>query len=275
MLYETHMHTPLCKHAQGSPIEYGRVAATRGLSGITVTCHNPLPDRIAPGIRMEERQWSEYLDLVAAARQALAPLTDVRLGLEADYMPGLEGYLERQLASAEFDYVLGSVHWHMLEWQQRFWTTSSTRELYQSYFEQLAMAAETRLFDCIAHPDLVKNASPSQWDFEEQRSLIESALDRIAATGVAMELNTSGRLKAYAEFNPGHAMLACMKARDIPVSIGSDAHCSERAGDGFAEALEALRAAGYQQVSMFAARQRYEVSISEALRSLESAQPAV
>ena len=44
LLYEMHMHTPLCKHAQGAPEEYAAVAQQRGLQGIVVTCHNPTDD---------------------------------------------------------------------------------------------------------------------------------------------------------------------------------------------------------------------------------------
>lgn len=268
MLYETHMHTPLCKHAFGSPQDYGATARARGLAGITVTCHNPLPDGIGAKIRMDESELPAYLDLVAAARQELAPEVDVRLGLEADYLSGLEGYLEKQLASAPFDYVLGSVHWHMPEWQHRYWVSDSLRQLYDAYFDQLARAAESGLFDCLAHPDLVKNASPSRWDFDGYRDGIAAALDRIAATGVAMELNTSGRLKSFAEFNPGPAMLALMREREIPVVVGSDAHSPERVGDGFEDALDALAQAGYQELSMFQARRRYTLPIEEARQAL-------
>lgn len=272
MLYETHTHTPLCKHAVGSPTDYGARARARGLAGITVTCHNPLPDGMAPKIRMEEKEWPAYLELVAQAKRALAPDIDVRLGLEADYLPGLESYLENQLQSANFDYVLGSIHWHMPEWQHRFWTSNSLRQLYSAYFEQLAVAAETGLFDCLAHPDLVKNVSPSRWSFASERDLIERALDRIAATGIAMELNTSGRLKSVAEFNPGKDMLALMKARDIPIVVGSDAHDPERVADGFEEAFAVLREVGYTEVSMFEGRQRYSLAISQALGCLRDPQ---
>ncbi len=39
VLYETHMHTPLCRHAKGEPEEYALMAEQRGLRGIVVTCH--------------------------------------------------------------------------------------------------------------------------------------------------------------------------------------------------------------------------------------------
>ena len=36
ILYETHMHTPLCKHARGKPAEYAAAARERRLAGIIV-----------------------------------------------------------------------------------------------------------------------------------------------------------------------------------------------------------------------------------------------
>ena len=51
LLYESHSHTPLCKHARGEPEEYAAVAEARGLKGIIFTCHCPLPDGISHGFR--------------------------------------------------------------------------------------------------------------------------------------------------------------------------------------------------------------------------------
>ena len=44
LLYESHCHTPLCKHAHGEPVEYAAEALARGLKGIIITCHCPLPE---------------------------------------------------------------------------------------------------------------------------------------------------------------------------------------------------------------------------------------
>ena len=48
VLYEMHMHTPLCKHAHGEPEDYAEVAKQRGLKGIVVTDHNPADDDWSP-----------------------------------------------------------------------------------------------------------------------------------------------------------------------------------------------------------------------------------
>jgi histidinol-phosphatase (PHP family) len=267
LLYETHTHTPLCRHAIGEPGDYADVAAHRGLRGLIVTCHNPMPDGFSANVRMAPEQFVDYLDMVDRARRAWSGRLDVQLGLEADYFPGYEGWLERQLRSAVFQYVLGSVHPHTREYRQRYWQDDPVA--YQrTYFHLLAEAAETGLFDCLSHPDVVKNETVADWQPARIMDDICHALDRIAAAGVAMELNTSGANKEIPEMNPGPEILLEMRRRSIPVVIGADAHEPWRVGDGFEEALALLSRCGYSHVSYFLGRQRHDVSIADAQAGL-------
>lgn len=270
-LYETHCHTPLCKHAVGDPQDYAAAAFAQGLDGLLVTCHNPMPAGYAPEFRMSAEQFDDYLELVFRARQLWRGRIDVRLGIEADYLPGYERWLEHQLQLADFQYVLGSVHPHVGEFRQRYGGTNAI-ETQRAYFQLLAQAAETRLFDCLSHPDLIKNEQPEQWQPERIMDDLCRALDRIAATGVAMELNTSGLYKQIPEMNPFPRMLAEMRCREIPVIVGSDAHEPERVGDGFPEALDLLEQAGYDCISFFVNRIRTDLPITSARCRLQSRQ---
>ena len=269
VLYEMHMHTPLCKHARGEPEEYAQIAQQRGLKGIVVTCHNPTDDGWSPGVRMSVAEFEEYVAMVERARQAWAGRVDVRLGIESDYVPGMEAWLEKLHNMAVFHHVLGSVHPHLSDYQERYFD-GDLEKLQRTYFEHLALAAETGLFDTIAHPDLVKNTAAGTWNFDRALDFIRPCLDRIAATGTAMELNTSGLNKPSAELSPGAAMLEEMQQRDIPVVVGADAHDPHRVAADFEVALEALRAAGYNHVSLFLNRERREIGLDEARASLNS-----
>ena len=271
LLFETHCHTPLCRHAVGWPTEYAAIAEARGLRGLLVTCHNPMPDGFSSSVRMRPDQFDEYVDLVAQTRDEWSGRVDVRLGLEADYFSGLEPWLERQLNAADFHYVLGSVHPQIAEFRERYWDDDSA-EVQKTYFRLLADAAETGLFDCLAHPDLIKNMTSDNWQPSQIMDDIRHSLDRIAATGMAMELNTSGANKLIAEMNPFPDMLVEMAVRRIPVCIGADAHEPSRVGDRFGEALRLLKRCGYSRVSFFLRRQRHDISIGAAAASL--AQPA-
>lgn len=267
IFYDSHMHTVLCKHAQGDLLEYAAVGEQRGLKGIIITCHNPLPDGYDSGVRMDAAQFPQYLEMIANARSAFAGRLDVRLGMECDWVEGMESYLAEQVKWTEFDYLLGSVHPHVGAYSRAHWRNDPLA-YQQLYFEHLARAAETRLFDCISHPDIVKNCSPQQWDLDRVMPDICRALDRIAAAGCAMELNTSGVNKDIPEMNPAPGILVQMRCRGIPVVIGSDAHVPNRVADGFERACAILLEAGYASVSVFLNRQRHDLEIDQVLHTL-------
>ncbi|MHA3772187.1 histidinol-phosphatase HisJ family protein [Verrucomicrobiota bacterium sgz303538] len=270
ILYEQHMHTPLCRHALGGPEEYAAVAHQRGLAGIVVTCHNPWPNGFMADSRMLPEHWSQYLELVEKAREACAGWCDVRVGLEADFWPGHEKFIATLVESAPLHHVLGSVHPYA-EYQD-IYRREGDLKFQEYYFEHLAMAAETRIFDTIAHPDFVKNMVPD-WDVKRIMPVIQRALDRIAATGVAMELNTSGLNKTVPEMNPGPEMLREMAIRGIPLVIGSDAHWPTRAAAKWEEAMDNAEAAGYREISFFLDRKRHNIPISTARNSLRPVAP--
>lgn len=267
LLYESHCHTPLCKHATGSPSDYAAMAELRGLKGLVVTCHGPLPDNLGIDHRMAPHEFEEYVDAVARAREEFAGRVDVRLGLESDFVPGLEAWAEKLHARAPLHHVLGSVHMQMSFYKARFFT-GDMFAYQQTYFDHLAQAAETGLYDTLSHPDLVKNESPSEWNFARIQPFIERALDRIAKTGVAMELNTSGLHKALPEMNPGPRMLALIRERGIPIVLGADAHRPGRVADHYEQALRMLDELGFETVNVFLDRKRHEVPIAAALASL-------
>jgi histidinol-phosphatase (PHP family) len=262
------MHTPLCKHAKGEPEEYAAVAEQRGLAGIIVTCHNPTNDGWGARYRMDVDQFEAYVALVARARAAWAGRVDVRLGLECDYYPGAESWLEDVLGWAEFHHVLGSVHPDLAEYKERYFK-GDVFDLQRIYYEHLAQAAETGLFDTLAHPDLVKNFEPAKWQVERLWPTIQRSLDRIAKTGVAMELNTSGLQKRLPEMNPGPQILIEMRERNIPVVIGADAHEPQRVAANYEDALNRLEEAGYSHISIFLNRTRQEMTLETARRSLK------
>ncbi|MEM0967746.1 MAG: histidinol-phosphatase [Verrucomicrobiota bacterium] len=266
------MHTPLCKHAIGHPSDYVAVGHGRGLRGIIFTCHSPMPDRWSHAVRMDPEQFDEYVRLVEEAKDRAPEGFEVRLGLESDYFPGMESWLRALHQRAEFHYILGSVHWHVPEYRESFWK-GDILAFQQLYFEHLADSAETGLFDSLAHPDLVKNADPNAYDLAELKDHVASSLDRIAKTGVAMELNTSGAYKAYPEMNPGPEMLRLMAEREIPVVVGSDSHSPDRVGDRFEEALDALEEAGFTHVHFFEHRQPQKLSLTEARANLSVEEP--
>ncbi|MFN0080797.1 MAG: histidinol-phosphatase [Prosthecobacter sp.] len=270
LFYDSHMHTPLCKHAWGEPEEYAQQAVKAGLKGIIFTCHCPMPDGFWPTVRMSNTEFDTYVAIVERAAAAFKGKLDIRLGIESEYFPGCEEWITKLHQRADFHYVLGAVHWQAKEYLNKF-ETGTIENFRRTYFDHLAKSAESGLYDCLAHPDLVKNYHPDSWCFAIVKNTVTTVLDRIAATGVAMELNTSGLNKSYSEMNPGLEMLRMMADRKIPIVIGSDSHRAVRVGEHFVTALNHLTEAGYEKVSYFLNRQRIDLNISDVLASLKKA----
>ena len=87
--------------------------------------------------------------------------TPLRLGLEVDFVPGAEDRIANLLDGRDFDYVVGSIHFlgdRAVDHDgYDIWEADGDADaVWRRYFETLAEAARSGLFDILAHPDLVK-----------------------------------------------------------------------------------------------------------------------
>ena len=78
-----HMHTPLCRHATGEPVDYARRAVELGLTEIGFSDHSPMPRDDFDNWRMFDRQLDEYVGKVRLAQKEFPQLT-IRLALAAE-----------------------------------------------------------------------------------------------------------------------------------------------------------------------------------------------
>jgi len=91
-LVDYHMHTPLCLHAEGEPVEYAKRAVELGLSEIGFSEHMPMPSHF-DSLRMKESDFEPYLSKVELARKTY-PKLPIRFAIEAEYAAGEEKYIE-------------------------------------------------------------------------------------------------------------------------------------------------------------------------------------
>src|SRR5262249_43901829 len=119
-LPDYHVHTFRCGHAGGASREFVESAIDRELSEIAFTDHIPLyflPEAERdPRLAMRGEELDGYLEEVRGLQEAYRGRIAIRLGLEADYAEGHEEELSRWLARADWDLVLGSVHWVAGDW---------------------------------------------------------------------------------------------------------------------------------------------------------------
>lgn len=263
-LNDYHIHTARCGHAVGRMEAYVEHARRVGLTEIGFSDHLylywwPVEGR-DPELAMAEHELDDYVEDVLRLRRANPDLT-IRLAIEADYVAGQEQELRRILERHPWDYVLGSVHF-IGDWgfdDERYlhrFAGWDVDELYDRYFRLLTAAAETGLFDSMAHPDLVKK-------FGHRPSAgfpLAPLYERLAATfrraGVCVEVNTAGLRKPCAEIYPSLELLRACRRADVPATLGSDAHQPDHVGLFYEQGLVHLRAAGYDSLVAFSGRGR-------------------
>lgn len=177
---------------------------------------------------------------------------ELRLGIEVDYIPGLENKLIKLTAKPELDYTIGSVHfidgWAFdhPDYRHEF-GKRDIDEIYARYTEILISMVETGLFDIVGHLDLVKI-----WGNRPRRKnpayYMEPVLNAIQKSDMAVEINSAGLRKPVAEIYPAVDLVEMMFARNIPIVFGSDAHNPEQVGEGLQEAYSLAWNAGYRNL---------------------------
>jgi histidinol-phosphatase (PHP family) len=204
--------------------------------------------------------------------------TDLRLGIEADFVPGAEDRMANLLQARDFDYVVGSVHFlregavDMDDYSVWDSGLRSSEEIWRRYFESIAEAARSGLFDILAHPDLVKYWTPARAPADasahpsarhdrrrpqgDLRRYYEPAIEAIADTGIAVELSTAGLRKPVGEMYPSPAFLEMALEAGAPIALSSDAHRPEDVGADYAQALELLEQLGVSELCVFDGRER-------------------
>jgi len=249
---DLHIHTSLCGHARGEPEEYLERAAELGLRRVCFTDHVPLPGGFDPRHRMSLQQLDDYVKMVGNAAKRWEGRLEVLLGLECDYLPGLEEYYEQLSRRYPWDFFLGSVHFlgHFGSDKLRFLFARDPgyrpEEVEETYWHQMAAMVDSRLFQVVAHFDLFKRR---EWSPRPYAKTIKKILAKMADTQTVLEINPSGLDREHtAAAYPHPEILQWARKAGVEICYGSDAHAPEQVGRHGKKMAELAAAAGYHSL---------------------------
>ncbi|TCP59503.1 histidinol-phosphatase (PHP family) [Tumebacillus sp. BK434] len=200
----------------------------------------------------------EYMKMVMGAREAGH---DVKFGIELDYIPGRNEQMRAFLASYPFDYVIGSVHWlgdfgfDLLEYRP-IWDARDIKEVYEEYFSILMQLAESKLFQIIGHPDVIKVFGHEPDDAAFLQDWYNRLADHFKLHDQCIEVSTAGLRKPVQKMYPAPDFLKACFEKGVPIALSSDAHRPEDVGADYEAAIAYIRAAGYEQICTFRNRER-------------------
>ena len=188
--------------------------------------------------------------------------TDLKLGIEMDFVPGSEDRIGAVLDGRDWDYVVGSVHFlrdlSLDTEDYSIWGGGESADrIWRRYFDTVAESALSGLYDIIGHPDLVKVwGSAALVPDRDLRYFYEPAVEAFAEAGVAVELSTAGWRKPVGEQYPAVPFLEMLVDAGCPLALSSDAHTPAQLGHEYERAAELLESLGVKEIAVFERRER-------------------
>ncbi|MEM2106032.1 MAG: histidinol-phosphatase HisJ family protein [Candidatus Bathyarchaeia archaeon] len=261
MIMDYHVHTQASPDAVGTIEEYIKKALERGIDEIGFSDHILLHE-VNNYPRMDQHQMLAYIKNFLELKQSTA--VPIKLGAEIDFFSEDKDKIKEFIQRYPFDYVIGAVHF-IGSWgidnprQKHEYLKRDILQTYKEYFRLIKEMCNSRLFDVVAHLDLIKifGFKPN-CDFSD--IMMETA-EAIAKAKICVEINTAGLRRPCAEIYPSEELLKMLHAYDVPIVFGSDAHNPEDLSRNFKEALVSVRKVGYCYACVFSQRKRTLVEL--------------
>lgn len=252
-----HTHSCYCD-GKGEPREYVEFALANGFTALGFSGHAPLPFSNSFSIHNED--YLAYCTEVRKLQEEYRGRIDILLGLEIDYVPGVNDDFRPLIQQGGLDYFIGGVHlvtdpddtpWlrsHPSEAAQRIWFIDGPRqETYDeglqrvfhgdirrgitSFFRQTNAMIESQRPTIVAHFNKIVMHNRDRYFHEDEpwyRDLALETIHLIHELGLICEINTRGIYKGrHADYYPGKWLIQEMKTLRIPVIVSTDAHAPE------------------------------------------------
>lgn len=206
-----------------------RAAADAGLEAIGLTDH-ALPYEDPFG----RRDRYDFTETYGDRREAIADLdADVAVldGVEVNYDPAHESAIRSFLREADFDYVVGSVHYaggyyaaHPEDLADA--DDAEKREAVEAYVDWQVRLIESELVDVLGHLDVTQRSPVLRGVMEESdyRRLAEALADSTTVP----EIN-AGRLdRDYGTIHPHPDSLSLFADAGVSFVVGTDSHAPDQ-----------------------------------------------
>ena len=242
-MFDYHMHSVVSFDGCHTGLEMATAAAKAGLKEICFTDHLDYDPLEQMGVLAfdTEKYNSEYDNLEV-------PGLLIRRGMEFGMTVDNRDQFRKDLNRRPFDFVLGSVHFvdDLDVYFDEYWSGKTVFEAERRFLEATLECVQLHDdFDVLAHLTYIGKArchiAHRAVPYAEHREIVEEILRVLAVKGKGMEMNTSGMHRCGGFLPTAEYFRRFKELGGEIVTVGSDAHTSDRVGQYSAEACSILQ----------------------------------
>ena len=271
MYTDLHTHSNVSLDSSTSMEEMAIAAIKKGIDILCFTDHCDPIYGDEPGVKRASgfEEWAVGYDKIAAVREKYGDKIEILHGMELAEIPQ-DPIRAREWSKAPgLDFVLGSIHAvpQMQDFYYlKFGDEAACRKLSSMYLDENIRLARENIADAIGHIGYTNRymvRHGAYIDLMDFRDKLEMLFKLLVENGRGIEINCSGlRQKGLDEPFPNLSILKFYKecGGEI-ITIGSDAHSAHHVGEGFHQAIEIAKEAGFGYITVFRQRKPEFIAI--------------
>lgn len=242
-MFDFHLHTHISFDGRDTARNMAEAALKAGMKEICFTDHMDY-DPLDPNHKLN----FEIADYAREYDSLEVPGLTIRRGFEFGMLPDNRAQFQHDLQLRNWDFVIGSVHFvdNLDVYYQEYWEGKTPYYAILRSFEDTLTCVRTHDgFDVLGHLTYLGkcDANPEKKPilYKDYREVADEIMKILVAKGIGMEFNTSG-LDSCGAYLPGPEYLRRFKelGGEI-VTVGSDAHHSNRVGQYCGEAVQIVK----------------------------------
>ena len=242
-MFDFHMHSRVSFDGHDTGLTMALAAKAAGLKEICFTDHLDYDPLGKMGVMaFDTAVYNEEYDSLEL------PGLKIRRGMEFGMTPENLSQFQQDLQRRPFDFVLGSVHFvdDLDAYYADYWRDKTIFQAERRYLEATLDCVRVHDdFDVLAHLTYIAKTrchpAPRPVVYAEHRELIDEILRTLAAKGKGLEMNTSGVDRCGGYLPTPDILRRFRELGGEIVTIGSDAHRSDRVGQYTFDACGILR----------------------------------
>ncbi|MFI3315359.1 MAG: histidinol-phosphatase [Rikenellaceae bacterium] len=261
-----HSHCSFCD-GRAPMEEFVKAAIESGFTAYGISSHAPIsfPSKWA----MKEERLSEYLNEFARLKAKYSGQIEFYSALEIDYLDNLNSPNAARFANIELDYKIGAVHFvktddgviidtdgglDSFKLNLERYVGGDLTKIIKLYYKAMMELTEGGGVDFIAHSDKIhfvaESIQPGISSEVWYNQLRNDLFAFIAERDLILEINTKA-FDTKGVFFPSANQFKQIKQLGMRVVVNSDAHYPNLINAGRKAGLEALKAAGINEVQEF------------------------